>query len=358
MSDFLTLLPILLLYVVGYLMLFIARSWSGYFGVVISGGVLWALVAFALFITTAFRMEGVVVAIFLTPLFIGMVAGAVVKPVLLVTKWRTASARGLLILVAGLALLPGGLAIWRAAHNYEIGQFYERLPTAETLPQIPACAPFRGAGPVIGTVRTVRGADGTERLLRLRFPAAYDVSLRDHDYIPSPGDAGRTFKAGILDGRPLTHADEEDADGNRLPPEGQTPWVLFHVDSDPPDTVGGLAYPRFREWVAGLTPGALARKPSDPTGLVETVRPEEAIVLGEEDYFVAMTGDRPTGHLGCWKTDPVRYSVCLFAIEHGGSILSGSFRRIHLERWPDIRRLIETFTDCGLAAAAASPATP
>lgn len=339
-------------FLVGYLPNFLVRGRRGFLPVVAGELVLGGTLVVVTF-SVSF-LVGVAAAVVVGPLVIGMGIGAIVRAGLLALRWPVTSIRGLVALVVGLLLFPVGFEMRAAVRTLWVADHFARLPNASTLPQVAACAPFRNAGPLIDVSLRGQSATGSIETIALRFPVAYDERFGWMDRIPSGNEAGAEFRARLGDGGAFTRLDARGPNNTWIPENRQPPFVDFLI-------ARGLRYdfPRrghapLRERIAEAAAHGSARKETDPIDLVQTPAPPSHIGSTTDTHYLAMSGDQPSGFLTCSPEHGPAHARCHFAIDHRGIVISGRFRHVELGRWTVVRRLVEDFTDCAVAAAAAA----
>jgi hypothetical protein len=288
----------------------------------------------------------------------GAFAGQIARFVLLIKHWPVFSVQGLTVTVAGIAILP---AAWQGYGHYKDWQslkIYAELPRANTLPDIPACARFRDAGPVLDAVLTRQPDDHREgglpaTDLPLRYPSDYM-----EPYPPRFPEKGMktwilNFEMYVDDAQPAPREDERDGDGSIIPLLERRPSVLFSFSDDLPVARSAVRTLNiaFGDLSGKKVPPQLELDASVVPGLNEVRNPRPKTGEDTESY-VAMHDGEIAELVRCTGRGRHPNPQCTFRFDAAGVPISGRFRLANLLDWNDIRQKVGNFAECSVAATA------
>ncbi len=349
---------VILTYGVGFVGTVSARTWMG-LGVrfLISLGIVVGLLFWAS------SGGGLVVFIFIFifsfPILLfaaGAVSGVATRAALLRLRWGARSGKGILVILTGLSALPAGTAAYGVYRQWESRALYAALPTADSLPAIPACDPFRQTGPMIGAVMTEPRRDASSRTIpfndtRVLYPAVY----RDPYPPRSPKSDEKvswiSFKMYVEGARPVPPEDIKDADGKWIPLNKRQPSIRFHFRSRAP-----IAEHAIR--MLNITSGNTTRlddvpdirlAPSSHDGLSLVVSPQPRSIDHSKKSFVAIRDGLIDELVQCSGNGT--FPQCTFTLDESGITLEGTFAETSFVDWLLIRKDVKNFASCSVAAA-------
>lgn len=298
------------------------------------------------------------IALAITPMFFaaGAAAGHLTRLVLLLKRWPIFSLAGLATVAVGAALLPAAWAANVYYRGWQSGEIYARLPKATELPDIPACARFRGNAPLLDTLLTRKPGGMEPGMLPtadtpFRYPAPYADPAPPR--FPKSDDKAShlEFEMYVADASPAPPEDEWDASGKRIPLIDRRASVSFRIFADRP----------VARWAAGMlnfhSSGAIGKEilpdielaPSAVPGL-EALRNPVPKTPRDTDYYIAVLDGEITDMVECTGHDGVPNPLCTFRFDIAGVPVSGRFRRANLADWGTIRENVRNFVQCSVEA--------
>lgn len=354
LHNWLISIPFILLYVAGFLGLISAGGWIGLgIRLVICLGISVGLIYWAS------RGGGLVAFAVSFPIGLfcaGAVSGLVTRAALLGFRWNTRSKKGVLAMLIGLLVLPAA-QLGYGFYRHEASQAaYAALPTAHALPVIPACDPFREAGPMIKTVMTVRSNQPRPQTMPVEdIPILYPSVYREPFPPAFPQHDEKlpwvNFEMYISDAQPAPPEDDKDAGGKMIPLDKRRPSIKFHFLSRPSIAAHGV---RALNVTSGRT-GGLDEVPdiqfatSIYPGLSRVVAPRPGEINQWTKSFVAIDDNRIEELVQCTGQGP--FPQCSFALDESGIPIEGFFPEKSLADWPLIRNDLRHFASCSVAAA-------
>lgn len=306
---------------------------------------------------------GFIMFVFAFPIMVfavGSFVGHTIRLTLLLTNQNTVSSAGLLIVAIGAFLLPVTWEAWGLFKNWQSAKAYAELPKATTLPDIPACAAYRNAGPLLDAVLVSRPHDRFPDDLPpsevpLIYPANYMEPLPPR--FPKSGmkTSRLSFEMHVEDASPAPLDEERDEEGKTIPLMERQPSVHFDFSADIPTPRSSA---RFLNAMAGdfskneTTPD-LKLTPATVPGLHLVERLKSKSRRGTEIYVV-MQENEIVQFIRCSGRGTALNPQCNFRFDVGAIPIEGRFRLANLPEWSNIRENIRRFADCSVAAARAS----
>jgi len=342
-----------ILYVVGFLAPLPANGWKALalrflicLGIVIG-----------LFYWTS-RLDFLLTLVFSIPVICfgaGALSGSATRAVLLGLRWKASTGKGVLVILIGVLALPAARVAAGLYVQWQSRTAYAALPTASTLPTIPACDVFRETGPLIKTVMTRRlsetrpGAMPAQEI-QILYPAAYREPFPPSYPQPDEKLPWVDFEMYISDAQPAPIKDENDADGNIIPLEKRRSSILFHFLSRPPIAKTALL-------LLNITHGKSIELEEMPDiklanstypGLSLVVSPQPNPTYQETKSFVSMHEGFIEELVEC--SGAGTFPHCSFALDESGIPIQGTFPQTSLSEWSRIRDNIRAFASCSVAA--------
>lgn len=297
-----------------------------------------------------------------TPLILlcacGWLAGCATKAVLLLTTTPVRSFRFGLIVLAGAGALPTAVGAYVLSGQMASRAAYAALPSAQSLPDIPACLPLRAQDGLVGSVLVRDDAKGPDALpgpdVSLRYPVAYRAPAVSRFPAPVQRTNWIGFRMHIADASPVRRDDEVDADGAWIPPRERRPEMSFRLVSRAPVARQASRMLQIAFGETSLSDETPNLRLGDADG--STLRPvlnEAARGARDRDRFVSIGEGLITRLVECRREGQVPNPTCAFHFDHRGVAVDGQLPRSQLSNWAQAERHVTAFLDCAMAASAA-----
>jgi hypothetical protein len=286
----------------------------------------------------------------------GAVSGVASRATLLALQWHARSGKGALAILVGMSALPVGKVAHDFYRDWESRALYAELPTAETLPAIPACSPFRQTGPLIGSVLTARPSTTSHQTIpkdgiSIRYPAIYREPFPPRFPKDDERSSVISFQMYVQGALPNPPEDDRGADGKWIRLDRRQPSIRFDFRSRAP--IGEYAI-RLLNITSGKI-GELNEMPelrlsaSSYRGLSLVVSPQPGSLNRSTKSLVAMHDGTIDELVQC--SGKGTFPHCSFSLDESGITLEGTFAETSLIDWPVIRHNVRSFASCSVVAA-------